>query len=458
MRSASLALDPAIEDLRAELRRLFPEPERVTAVHAAAATPVNPYAIVRREYLHARPVDASAAPRPASLWSIRSQPGPLRQAHAACVKVITPYWHGSGVLISPSGDVLTSYHLVAGITTGSVQTLDGRIHPFGEVKAWSAVDDLALIHIDGDAYPVLALRPDQPPPGAALSVVGHPGERSWALTPGRTLRHCEDAGTRVLHFDSEAARGNSGGPVVDEHGRLCAITACAAELADGSKVKVGIAADAIRTFLARPAGPPISLPALAAIESNRQTAEFLEVVYGLTADLIVEWQAAMAALDVEPGPDWPTAGKKPAVAAGLGGQAPAQTVSFANTRGTSEAALRLLLLQTLLARCCTAPGLSPALQRSMRDYVAVLDHLMEAAALLSRRPATPEEARRRLRQASGEREAAEERFGAAVTILQTENRAYGRAAVAPVRFAELERVRLKYAPAGCRLQADPHGG
>lgn len=452
---ASWALDPALEDLRTELRQLFPSPSPALQASPPVAAP---FSIVRREYLYTRPMDSTVAAGLTSLRRIREYPAPLRQAHAACVKVLTPGWHGSGVLVSSSGDVLTSYHLVAGALAASVQTLDGRIHPIDAVKAYSVADDLALIRIDGGSYPVLNLRTNPPPEaGIPLFAVGHPGERSWALTPGRVIRHFAEAGTQLLHFESELGRGNSGGPIVDAEGRLCAITACAAELANGSKVKVGIDGPAIRAFLARPAGEPVSLTELATRERNRQMAEFLGLVYGLTEELIVDWQAAVAEIDVEARTaDSP----EPEQAITRPERTPSATreAAFTRTNRSSDMAARLLILQALLVRCSNADGLSPELLRSMRHYVAVLDRLLDASELFSRRTAAIGDMRQKLKQAAAYQREAEERFGVAVTVLQAAGQTYGLTPGSSRPYAEMERVRQKYAPAGCHVTLGASGG
>ena len=133
-------------------------------------------------------------------------------------------------------------------------------------------------------------------------------------------------------------------------------------------------------------------------------------------------------------------------------------VAFVNTRLCAATATRLLVFQELLRRCATTEGLSPELQQSMRDYVAVLDHMIGAASLLSRRPATPGEARRKMRQAAENRLQAERRFGSAVTVLQDVGKSFGLDAAEPRRYAELEKMRCKYAPTGSRLHPDEPGG
>jgi hypothetical protein len=94
----------------------------------------------------------------------------------------------------------------------------------------------------------------------------------------------------------------------------------------------------------------------------------------------------------------------------------------------------------------------------MSDYVAVLDHMVEAATLLSRRPTSPDEARRKVRQAAENRRQAERRFGSAVTVLQAVGKSFGLDAAAPQRYADLEQMRGKYAPTGSRLHTGAPGG
>ena len=447
------ALDPTVEDLRAELRSLFPAPPASPSPSAFAA-PVNPYTIVRRDYLYANPFEFTLPSTRVSLNRVRQYPPALLQAHATCVKVITPYWHGAGVIVSASGDILTSYHLMAGAITASVQTLEGRLYPVGSVLAYSAEDDLALVHVEDGPFPALPILDGVPPAlDAPLFIVGHPTEQSWKLTEGRAIRQCEDGGTRVLHFASDIGHGNSGGPVVDAAGRLCAVTACAAELADGSKVKVGTAAVAIREFLAKRPGTPLNLPDLAEIERNRQAAEFLKLIYGFTDTLMADWQVAIAQADVESVPDVTielATVRRPTRTA-------TNSVVFSRTQRCCDTALQLLMLQALIRRCSAAPGLSPELRQSMTHYSAMIDGLIDAATLLSRKTSTPEEARRKLRLAADRQTQAGQQFGAAAAILQEAGKGYGLGVKAPSGYAGLDQIRLKYDPVGCRMQSMPGG-
>lgn len=447
------ALDPTVEDLRTELRSLFPTPVGIRTA-SEAAVPLNPYAVVRRDYLYANPFDLTSLPTRVSLSRLHEYPPPLLQAHATCVKVITPYWNGAGIIISTSGDILTSYHLMAGAITASVQTIEGRLYTVGSVLAYSAADDLALVHIDGGPFPALPILDGVPPAaGASLFIVGHPGDQSWKLTEGRAIRQFTDAGARVLHFESDIGHGNSGGPVVDVAGRLCAVTACAAELADGSKVKVGTAADAIRDFLAKRPGSPMALPDLAEIEHNRQAAAFLELIYGFTDSLMADWQTAIAETDVETVPDFATARSTAPGKAQVAGK----SVAFTHTRHCCDTAIQLLMLQSLMKRCSAAPGLSPELRRSMAHYAAMLDGMIDAATLLSNKTTTPDEIRRNLRLVSDRQVAAGQQFAAAATILQQAGKGYGITPGNSRGYANLDQIRVKYESTGCRVQSASGG-
>ena len=120
--SASIgAMDP-IAALQQELGAIFKTHSDLTTYTTLSSE--DPHAIIERKFLWARPPDVLPLPLSISLRQIRSYAAPIRQAHAASVKIITPYWHGAGVVISAEGDILTSYHLVAGAPIVTVQTLD----------------------------------------------------------------------------------------------------------------------------------------------------------------------------------------------------------------------------------------------------------------------------------------------------------------------------------------------
>lgn len=442
---AAAAADPTVEALQDELRRVFPLPPPVPAMQDRGLQVQDPFAIVQKEYLWAAPMEQAPTPRRVSLRQIRSYAAPLRQTHAACVKIITPYWHGAGVLISPSGDVLTSYHLLAGAPSVTVQTLDGRLYPVTNAAAFSAVHDLGLVRISGGPFVCLPVAPPAPPAaGQALSIVGHPGEVSWKLSSGTVIRRNADAGTDVLHFDSDIGRGNSGGPIVDESGRLLAITACAAKLADGSSVKIGVPASTIATFLAAPPNPA-SFADLGTLERNRRVAEFLRSLYVLMGDWMESWAAGMGnvALAATPGRD----------------PGPGPRVALRNLERPAAESVTFLLLRSLMARCSAFADLDPGLRTSMDGFSGMLNHLVDCTTALGAAGGrSAGEIQQALAEARRHRTLAATQFGKALTRLDEFAARTDPAAGEAYRSRRWEALEKKYAPAGCHVDLNgPEG-
>jgi hypothetical protein len=391
---------------------------------------------VEKDFLLAGPSEPAPAAPLTSLLRIRNYPPPVRQTHAACVKIITPQWHGAGVVISADGDILTSYHLVAGAPAVSVQMLDGRLLRVTKVLAASATHDLALLHIEDGPFAFLPVTPTtRPAVQSRLSIVGHPGEWSWKLDSGTVVRYNTESGTEVIHVDADIGRGNSGGPMVDEAGRLCAITACSATLADGSTVKVGVSAQAIAEFLSSP-GTPLPLKELAAAEKNRRSAEFLQSLCLLTEEWMHDWLEAMGKVTLA---DARTPSKAP--------QEP--RVAFLNTERAAEASLKLLLLKTMVARCIDRSTPDPALVASGSNLGLALDRLMDCTAILTQASgSTPTGVRTALEQVRQNHTLATLRFGQALTSLVPAGRTAELNRSNPSDFQRLETLRQHYAPPG----------
>lgn len=446
--------DPSLNQLREELQKVFAATPWVPPAPAASTeemAPPDPHAIVSKEFLFATPPGAFRNdPHPPVVPEI-PEPLSIRKDKSVCVKIFTPWWHGAGVLISPDGQVLTSYHLVAGSPAVKVLTLHGQILSVTNVVRYSAVHDLALLQLPGGPYPAVPVSAGvQPAAGHSLRIVGHPGSRLWKVSTGTAIRETDESGTQVLHFDSDIGQGNSGGPVLDSKGRLCAITACAAVLADGSKVKVGVSSDAILRFLGTPPPAPISLADLAAHERNRQAADILEFISTLTAGALMSWPSDMSALSVETRRD-SSAGPVPS--------APGEPrYALANTRVCAQTAARLLVLRLLVMRCAKIDGIDSALQDSAAQFAASLDSLLTCAETLSHAaPRTLDATRTALGKAREERDSAHRQFNLALRSLSGACRRLGLNEDDPRRVAGMARLAAQFAPPGCHVEIEEQG-
>ena len=155
-----------------------------------------------------------------------SMPRGATQVLRASVVVEVEGGHGSGVLISPDGLVLTAAHVVR-----STQVADVRLQDGARLKAaLIRIDpeaDVALLKLPATSSPTscLALRQTAVGTGEEIYAVGAPLDRSLAfsLTRGIVSGTREVRGATLLQTDASVNAGNSGGPLVDGSGRAVGI-------------------------------------------------------------------------------------------------------------------------------------------------------------------------------------------------------------------------------------------
>lgn len=138
---------------------------------------------------------------------------------------------GSGFAVS--GDrVVTNAHVVAGTQRVTVRDSDGRRHS-AEVVAFEPGMDLAVLSVPDLDRP--ALEPGATPPaGAMIAFAGYPQGRPLEIGPAelqgtaRTSMSSIDPGAagppvEVLQFAGAVEQGNSGGPLLDDAGRVIGV-------------------------------------------------------------------------------------------------------------------------------------------------------------------------------------------------------------------------------------------
>ncbi len=161
---------------------------------------------------------------------------------------------GSGFLVTPDGYLLTNSHVVAGAASIHVRTATGEIGE-GKLVGDDPATDLAVVHVEAwrlaavgtpIAYVDLSSRA-RPRPGQLAIAIGNPlGFESTVSTGvvsalGRSLRGrggqlIDD----VLQHTAPLNPGNSGGPLLDSHGRLLGVNTAIIARSQGLGFAVGV--------------------------------------------------------------------------------------------------------------------------------------------------------------------------------------------------------------------------
>ncbi len=182
---------------------------------------------------------------------------------------------GSGFLIDEQGHLITNYHVVSQYALQPNRhrlvyaTVDGQQGAL-ELLAFDVVHDLALLR-PKDPKPLadrgfVELRPQEQalPRGARIFSMGNPLDVGFAVAEGNYNGPVERSFLPTLFFGGSLSGGMSGGPALDEQGRLVGVNVAARR--DGEQVSFLVPADPVRALISRGRdGPPITTPAWAEI-------------------------------------------------------------------------------------------------------------------------------------------------------------------------------------------------
>jgi len=165
---------------------------------------------------------------------------------------------GSGVIVDPSGVIVTNNHVVGDATDIKVALSDGRELP-ATILIKDERTDLAILKIeDGGDLPTLELgNSDALEVGDLVLAVGDPFGVGQTVTSGivsavaRTNLGINDFGF-FIQTDAAINPGNSGGPLVDMDGKVVGINTAIFSRTGGS-IGIGFAipSDMVRTVVAQ---------------------------------------------------------------------------------------------------------------------------------------------------------------------------------------------------------------
>lgn len=158
---------------------------------------------------------------------------------------------GSGVIVDPSGVILTNAHVVEGATDIRISTADGRELPVDLVLD-DARSDLAVLRVrdaGGESFPALGFSDsDALEVGDLVLAIGNPFGVGQTVTSGivsALARTGVESSNYEFFIQTDAAinPGNSGGALVDLSGRLVGINTAIFTRSGGS-IGIGFAVPA----------------------------------------------------------------------------------------------------------------------------------------------------------------------------------------------------------------------
>lgn len=178
---------------------------------------------------------------------------------------------GSGVIVNPTGYILTNWHVVAGFDGVLV-----FLKPQGGTAIVKTLGYVARLVNHDQLRDLALLKLENPPPNLPsikietaskiqvaedIHVIGHPGgpENAWTYTTGvisqirRNYEQNFKDGTvirgNLIQIQTAINPGNSGGPVLDDEGNMVGLVSF--QKTDAQNMNFAIGADEIAAFLSR---------------------------------------------------------------------------------------------------------------------------------------------------------------------------------------------------------------
>jgi len=131
---------------------------------------------------------------------------------------------GSGFIVRQDGVIITNAHVLRGASRAVVILASKeRISRVNVMDADSA-RDVAVLKIPDEGLPFLATRVTIPKIGERVVAIGSPEGLSQTVTEGIVSGTRIDDGRQLVQISAPISPGSSGGAVLDDHGRVFAIS------------------------------------------------------------------------------------------------------------------------------------------------------------------------------------------------------------------------------------------
>jgi hypothetical protein len=166
------------------------------------------------------PAAAPPAPPPGDGSGVE---GVLERTLEGVVAIYTDEGSGTG-FFAPGCRIVTNHHVIAGASRIDVMMHDGTRYT-ADVLGSSPTKDLAILSISARRCVALPFETDRPHLGGTVFTIGHPFELNDSVSRGIVSAPIRYDGQRnVIQVDAAVNPGNSGGPLINEQGRVLGIT------------------------------------------------------------------------------------------------------------------------------------------------------------------------------------------------------------------------------------------
>jgi S1-C subfamily serine protease len=185
---------------------------------------------------------AAPSPTPAATLTV---PAIYQRVAPSVVIVRTGHDLGSGVIVADNGLILTADHVVSGDGPVTVTFADGTTTSAAVVGANQKLDVAELVPAKLPQVVVPATVGGGAAVGASVVAIGNPLGLTDSVSAGvisgldRTADTSNGKFTGLIQFDASVNPGSSGGPLLDEHGRVVGVVVSLAT-PDGQDAFAGI--------------------------------------------------------------------------------------------------------------------------------------------------------------------------------------------------------------------------
>ncbi|MCI0683909.1 MAG: trypsin-like peptidase domain-containing protein [Gemmataceae bacterium] len=163
---------------------------------------------------------------------------------------------GAGFVVAADGLIATNLHVIGDARPITVQLADGTKHDVVAVHASDRSHDLALVKIDAKNLKPLSLgNSDAIKVGQAIAALGHPRGLEHSVVAGVLSGKRDVEGIPMLQIAMPIEQGNSGGPVLDQQGRVIGVVTMKSLVT--ANLGFAVPVNALKTILRKPNPVPM---------------------------------------------------------------------------------------------------------------------------------------------------------------------------------------------------------